>query len=307
MGCLLCRSEAPMRFRFRKDGYPIQTCRECGLTQIHPLPPLEVLERLYEEDYFASGKEGRGYASYAEREDEYLVTFAEEIRTISTFVPRGSILDVGCAHGYFVRAALEAGYDAYGVDVSGSAVEAARRWVGNRVYKGRVETARELRGQRFDVIYCSQLIEHIWDPVPFVCSLRDHLAEGGILVMVTPNTRSLLSIVSGRRWVSFRVPEHVAYYNPRTITRLYGECGCVILRIDAASQYSRVPFVAGEIRKLVRPLDRLIPCLEDTRWLRNRMVRVTIGSLRAIGARAAGTAPGSTMGVDAEGTTRDHA
>jgi 2-polyprenyl-3-methyl-5-hydroxy-6-metoxy-1,4-benzoquinol methylase len=294
MACLLCKSEVPMKLRFRKDGYSIQTCRECGLTQISPLPPLEVLERLYGEDYFSSEKEGHGYAGYADREEEYLATFAEEIRRISAFVPRGSVLDVGCAHGYFVRAAIEAGYDAYGVDVSKSAVEAARRRVGDRVYEGRVETAKQLHGRRFDVIYCSQLIEHVWDPVPFVCCLRDHLNEGGILVLVTPNTRSFLSLVSGRRWISFRVPEHVAYYNPHTIARLYRECACTMLRIETANQYSRVPFVAGEIRKLIRPLDRLIPHLEHTRWLRNRMIRVTIGSLRAIGARADGTGEGTT-------------
>jgi len=199
-----------MRFRFRKEGYPIATCRECGLTQIHPLPPVEVLENLYEEDYFASGTEGHGYASYAEQEAEYLATFDEDLRRIADFVPTGTALDVGCGYGYFVRQALAAGYDAYGVDIAKEAVAVAEGELKGRVFQGTLENVEALRGLQFDIIFVSHLIEHVLDPVGFVSRLGNRVAERGILVLVTPNIRSPLARVSGRRWVSLKVPEHVA-------------------------------------------------------------------------------------------------
>jgi hypothetical protein len=125
------------------------------------------------------------------------------------------------------------------------------------------------------------LIEHITDPVSFVSRLRDHLSDDGIIVLVTPNISSVLARISRSRWVSFKVPEHVAYYNPRTIRRLFQECGCTTLVVDGAYQNYRVPFVAEKIRNLFAPFDKVVPRIENSVLLHQRIIRVTSGSLRA--------------------------
>lgn len=282
-----------MKPRYRKGGYDIQLCRGCGLTQIHPLPDRTTLEQMYDGDYFASSEEGSGYADYAEQEEEYRATFAEDVRRIGDYVAEGTVLDVGCGFGYFVREALKAGYDGYGIDLSREAVEMARRDLGGRVFVGTVNTAPEIQQIRFDVIFASHLIEHITDPVSFVSSLCDHLSDDGIVVLVTPNISSVLARVCRSRWVSFKVPEHVAYYNPRTIRRLFGMAGCETLRVEGAYQYYRVPFVAEKIRNLFAPFDKLIPRIENSTLLGQRIIRVTSGSLRAIARKgnAVETAP----------------
>ncbi|WP_328332436.1 class I SAM-dependent methyltransferase [Kribbella sp. NBC_00382] len=246
-----------------------------------PTPTPETLRALYEEESYFGG-EGSGYSQYESQEAEYLATFREDVRRIAEFTPTGRILEVGCGYGYFLKAALDAGYDAYGVDLSPSAVKFAEERYPGRVYCGFVEEVPELQGEKYDVIFASHLIEHITDPAAFLHTASGLLNPGGLVVMVTPNIGSLLSRVSGSRWVSFKIPEHVSYYDHKTITELLHRTNFQVTAIDSAYQYYALPFVTSRVRELLHPASRLIPPFERTRLLRDRRIRVTSGSMRVI-------------------------
>ena len=47
--------------------------------------------------------------------------------------------------------------------------------------------ATALRGRRFDVVFSSEVIEHVPDPRAFLRELADHLAPGGTLAVTTPS------------------------------------------------------------------------------------------------------------------------
>ncbi len=285
MPCILC-SHDELSPRHVLQGFNIKTCRGCGLTQLSPLPDAAALEKLYTEEYYNTATPGVGYDDYAAQEQEYLPTFAEDVERISQFVAQGGkVLDVGCGYGWFVSAALQRGYDAHGLDVSQRAVEIGNARHPGRFHCGSIDEVPALRDQRFDVIFLSHLIEHITEPLGFLKSLAAHLTERGILVMVTPNISSLLSRVSGKRWVSFKLPEHVAYYHPGTIRRLYEQAGMRVVAVDSAYQHYRLPFVAQKLRKLLHPVSRLVPSVESLPIVRDQVVRITSGSLRAIGKR----------------------
>jgi SAM-dependent methyltransferase len=282
--CILCSSPGPFRRRFEKDGYGIADCPACGLVQLMPTPSDETLRALYEtEAYFDGG--GSGYSEYESQEAEYLSTFREDVRRIKEFVPSGKVLEVGCGYGYFLQCAVEAGYDAYGIDLSPSAVKWASERLPGRVFCGLLEEVPEIQGEQYDVIFGSHLIEHITSPGEFLEQAAKLLRPGGLIVMVTPNVESLLSRVSGKRWVSYKIPEHVSYYSPRTITELLRRSGFSVTTVDSAYQYYALPFVATRVRELLHPVSRLVPQLEQTRLLRDRRIRVTSGSMRVIAVR----------------------
>jgi 2-polyprenyl-3-methyl-5-hydroxy-6-metoxy-1,4-benzoquinol methylase len=241
---------------------------------------------LYGEAYFSG--DGSGYGDYASQETEYRATFAADLKRIACFVSSGSILDVGCGYGWFVSEALAAGYDAYGVDLSEYAVTVASETLGGRVYHGTPADVVELSGRRFDVIFASHVVEHVTNPRLFVADLEGRLTERGILVLVTPNLRSWLARISGRRWVSLKVPEHVAYYTPDTISRLLEGEGLRVIDIAPAYQFYRLPFVAKRIRELIRPIGGVIPAIERLPRLRDQLVRIPSGSIRVIASSSAG-------------------
>jgi SAM-dependent methyltransferase len=297
---MLCSGDA-WRDRLCKDGHAIRECRLCGLVQLHPLPDASLCSALYGDAYFESPAAGIGYGDYGAQEAEYLETFAEDLRRIAAFVGGGSTLDVGCGYGYFLAAAEAAGFEAWGVDLAPLAVEVARRRFPGRVFAGSPADVAELARRRFDLVFASHVIEHVADPVGFLRDLAGRVSDSGVLVLVTPNVRSLLARVSGRRWVSFKVPEHLAYYSPATIRRLAAAAGLEVMAIDPAYQHYRLAFVAKRLRELVAPLDRLVPRIEERPVLRHRMVRVTSGSMRVIArpARRTGDASSRTAGTSA--------
>jgi SAM-dependent methyltransferase len=283
--CILCAATGPFRPRWRKDGYGIEECPSCGLVQLVPTPTPETLRALYSQDSYFSGDGDSGYSQYESQEQEYLATFKEDVRRIAEFVPTGRVLEVGCGYGYFLRCAVDAGYDAYGIDLSPTAVKWASERLPGRVFCGLLEEVPEIQGQQYDVIFGSHLIEHLTEPGAFLETAARLLRPGGLIVLVTPNIKSLLARVSRSRWVSLKIPEHVSYYDPATITTLLTRADFTVQAIDPAYQYYTVPFVASRVRELLSPVSRLVPRVEDLKPLRTRRIRVTSGSMRVIAAR----------------------
>jgi hypothetical protein len=52
-----------------------------------------------------------------------------------------------------------------------------------------------------------------------------------------------------------------------------------VLALGGAYQHYSVPVVAGKLRELLDPLSRLVPRIEESRLLCERIIRVTSGSL----------------------------
>lgn len=285
MTCLLCASHGPSTYRHTKAGYEIRQCDRCGLVQLVPAPSSETLHALYQDPAYFAGGGASGYSEYGSQEREYVRTFSEDVGRLARFVPAGRVLDVGCGYGFFLKCALDAGYDAYGIDVSPAAVTHASRLHPGRVSLGSLEDAPGLGPATFHAIFASHVVEHLLDPAAFLRAAALRLEPGGVVMLVTPNVKSLLSRVSGVRWVSFKIPEHVAYYDPGTISELLRRSGFEPRAIDSAYQHYALPYVAARVRELLQPVSRLVPPLERLPGLHDACVRVTSGSMRVIAAR----------------------
>jgi SAM-dependent methyltransferase len=283
MACLLCGGEKPLLHRFDKGEYRVASCPDCSLVQLDPTPSTQTLEALYSGEYFGSDDAQAGYGDYGSQETEYLATFAEDVRTIKEHVRGGDVLDVGCGYGYFMQVASDAGFRPFGLDLSAEAVERANARFPGRVFRGTLKDSGLPADQKFDVVFASHVVEHIIEPVDFMRAIVARLRPGGLVVLVTPNIESLLSRVSGSRWVSFKIPEHVSFFSPTTISALIRRSGSFeSITVKPAYQYYRLPFVASKVRKLIAPLDRLVLPVERAPWVRDRIIRVTSGSLRAV-------------------------
>jgi SAM-dependent methyltransferase len=233
-----------VQYQFAPFG--VVVCRGCGLKFLSPrLAEVEALKLYQAESYFQAGEVGPGYDDYREARANWLKTFAVRLKPIRALQPPGRALDVGCGPGYFMEAAARQGYEVWGVDVSAYGVRLAREKFGERVLAGTLEQAA-FAPQSFDLISAFDTFEHLYAPLSFLAQAGELLRPGGLLVITTPNARSWLARVSGRRWVSFKIPEHVFFWSPSPMIRALQD-RYRIVAIESAGQYTSVGFLVRRL------------------------------------------------------------
>jgi 2-polyprenyl-3-methyl-5-hydroxy-6-metoxy-1,4-benzoquinol methylase len=122
--------------------------------------------------------------------------------------PTLSILDYGCGTGDQLTAPLAmAGHDVVGADVHAPSIAQARERYALANLTFELADVDALRASRrtFDVIVCSEVLEHVDDPKTFLAALGSMLRSDGALIVTTPNGYGsfewLSSLERGlRRW-----------------------------------------------------------------------------------------------------------
>ncbi|MCU7942863.1 MAG: glycosyltransferase [Candidatus Thiodiazotropha sp. (ex Cardiolucina cf. quadrata)] len=106
-------------------------------------------------------------------------------------IPTGSrVLELGCATGY-MSDYLRREKDCYvvGVEIDRSMANRAKT-VCDRVIVGDVQGRgwlKSLGDERFDIITCADILEHLRDPIALLKKLPELLSDGGILLASLPN------------------------------------------------------------------------------------------------------------------------
>lgn len=158
-----------------------------------------------------------------------------------------SWLDVGAGAGLLVAEARRRGLDAVGIEPSHSLVAAAPRVNGVELLQGTFPHPA-LAGKPFDVISLVDVIEHVSNPVELLTDCHAALADGGVLLVVTPDVRSLLARLLGKRWWHLRLA-HVGYFDRASLCRAGERAG---LRADTwfrACWFFRASYLAERLEK----------------------------------------------------------
>lgn len=106
------------------------------------------------------------------------------------------VLDMGCGAGLLTEPLARLGGETTGVDAAAENIVVAREHAAqsglNITYKcGEFDS---VKGEKFDLITCLEVIEHVADPADFIARLARLLAPGGLMVLSTPNRTALSKI-----------------------------------------------------------------------------------------------------------------
>jgi SAM-dependent methyltransferase len=100
-------------------------CRDCRLLFQNPRPSRASLSAIYNSDFYWQGdqrsEDGRrmGYKSYEKDDVQRLELGRQRMQLLSRHLPNGGhILDIGCATGFFLKNAQDAGMTGLGVELS---------------------------------------------------------------------------------------------------------------------------------------------------------------------------------------------
>jgi 2-polyprenyl-3-methyl-5-hydroxy-6-metoxy-1,4-benzoquinol methylase len=147
-----------------------------------------------------------------------------------------SIVDIGCGTGHLLRRVLDAlphePHVVVGVDYTRSAISVARRLVPEGTFVVADMNTVDL-GQHFDLVLCTEVLEHLDKPESALASLAGMCAPGG---------RMLISVPDGAR---DDFEGHVNFWSAEEFSAFLAPAGDVALeRLDDVLVASvRPPFV----------------------------------------------------------------
>jgi 2-polyprenyl-3-methyl-5-hydroxy-6-metoxy-1,4-benzoquinol methylase len=249
-----------------------------GVIFLGERPRLEQMAAFVDDEY-----ERGVYRDYIAARPLKLATARQRLQAIATLAPGRRLLDVGCAAGFFIEAAIAEGFDASGIELSPVAIGFADPSVRSRIVQGDVNTLIAGDTRQFDVVTAFDIIEHTFDPKAFVADISRVLAPGGLLVISTPDTGHWLRPVMGAHWPMLQPEQHTFLFSREALRELLIGAGYTPLVLETAYKVLTIDYLFGQLRQtnplLARGLEvvkRVVPAS-----LRLRPLAFNIGEMFA--------------------------
>ncbi|HSR69753.1 MAG TPA: class I SAM-dependent methyltransferase [Acidobacteriota bacterium] len=265
MTCPVCdypntRPRYRMRDRFfgaAQGEFTIHRCSSCGLLFQKEEEVVERIGDFYPSGYWwkPSGKVSaleKAYRDWVLANDQlaFLRSVAEEPSKVR-------MLDIGCGNGTLVAAALEAGFDAYGLEQSQEARRLAEAQAPGRIFS-QDEKALIEAGQSFDLVTLFHTLEHLPQPFSYLRNLKKLMRPPGKLIVQVPNTGSLQARLMGSRWYGLDCPRHLYNYNPYNLMHLLGRAGYRVHRLRHFSLRDNAAALASSLFPFLDPMSQRV-------------------------------------------------
>jgi ubiquinone/menaquinone biosynthesis C-methylase UbiE len=158
-----------------------------------------------------------------------LVRFAhtDRLNAITKIMGPGEglkVLDAGCGEGHLLEKLRKKSpkNTYYGIDITDVALKRAKERCPGAKIKSMDVSAISFAGGFFDVVVCTEVLEHIDDYEAVAKELKRVLKKGGRLIITFPNeTLWTLSRALLLR-TPFKVPDHVNSFSPGKIKQIMG-------------------------------------------------------------------------------------
>jgi 2-polyprenyl-3-methyl-5-hydroxy-6-metoxy-1,4-benzoquinol methylase len=190
------------------------------------------------EEYFERGV-GSNYTSYRKKmmavfKSGYLPRVVRDIHIFKGM----KVLDIGCAYGLFLKLIEELGAETYGVDISGYAIERAKKETRATLYLHDVEKGLPMfPDNMFDLVTMFDVIEHLSSPFYVLREVLRVLKPRGKMIVTSPNLNAVERYVRKllRReaeWHGYRDVTHLYLFTPASLRFLVERSGFKIVRVE---------------------------------------------------------------------------
>jgi SAM-dependent methyltransferase len=194
---------------------------------------------------------------------------------LEAHLPCDAFLDAGCGDGRHLAAIAAAGYRparVVGVDISQRILETARATVAElapELVRANLE-ALPLEDDAFDLVLCTQVIEHLIDVEAGMRELARVLRPGGTLVLTTDNRRRYVSkVLAAPRTAIVRVlrlrHRYVHFEFPHTdftregVVELAASVGLEVVSAETFRFSIARPIGGSRVLRALNRIDKLLP------------------------------------------------
>lgn len=245
MKCICCNSSHTIK-KFKKNSFQIYECSSCGFQFVHPLPSQLSIEKHYNKT--------RVKIDIRDKIQKYLHDFKtnsnnpkrdwyDRILAIAKrYLNKESltILEIGSAYGYFIDYCNNKGHNAIGVEVTQEFANASKDLINGEVLCLKTDEYKKYFGdKKFDFIYLEHVFEHVLDPFDLLENLDYLLNDQGIIILVVPNHKSILSRLFCKHYLWTNPPDHLYFYNENSLRTLAQKAGMVTVESWTGDYYHR--------------------------------------------------------------------
>lgn len=217
-------------------SYEVVRCTQCHFHYLNNPISEETLTGLYQT---------QNNSSYLSQEKWRLRTFERYFRKICLYIPKGSILDIGCAGGLLLSIAKSQGWQVYGTEPNDYFRQYAKKKYQLSVCSSLEDFPREFE---VDAITLFDVLEHVLDPRRLIQACFERCKNNGYLFINIPNFDSLSSRLFKHRWWCL-CDSHLSYFGTTNLIRLLREEGFQFMKKYPYIQSLELGYLAQRLKE----------------------------------------------------------
>lgn len=216
------------RLRNSEQMFLIAECSGCGVLRTLPEMTERELAEFYPRDYWGGEEAELDWIRASQKEKTDFVSACE--------LKGGTVLDVGCGAGFFLRALDQNKWKCFGVETGQAAATAAARALGEgHIFRGTlIESA--CADAAFDLVTFWSALEHTNEPRTYLIETRRIIKLGGSLIIQVPNAASYQARMFDGDWFALDAPRHRYHFTIQTLSSLLSETGFRLYRTTLFSK-----------------------------------------------------------------------
>ncbi|MDQ5985418.1 MAG: Ubiquinone biosynthesis O-methyltransferase, mitochondrial [Syntrophus sp. SKADARSKE-3] len=276
--CPYCSFEGVNAFKFHTRYY--FRCDACGLIYHHrqnhdSTATLSYYQHGYFDDYAGDQitKKQSGF-------------YRNILLLIEQKIDPGSILDIGCGCGYFLKEASDRNWNTFGLDPSEQSITIAQSLIGNRVLCG---TVKNMNNDRlFDAITLINVLDHMSDAFSELDIITSYLKQRGLLYIRVPNGFFHISMLQlfkkSPDFISPYLVFHEYSFTRAFLIRCLTDKGFTNIKIRCAhlsgyDLYSHTGFFSRIakifVKNIIWSFVKIVEVISHGRWLLGPSIEIT--------------------------------
>jgi len=192
---------------------------------------------MYKEEFFQHIKPNDIKKDESEL-DYWNITYDEKLDVLEKHLKSNTkrILDIGCGAGFFLKRAMNNGWDVVGIEPSDEAANYAQT-LGIDVKKQFFQNTTSDELGKYDSIHMRFVLEHTTSPQQIIKKCHSLLNENGLLIVEVPNDynplQNIVKTILQKNEYWLHPPIHVNYFTFTSLRNLLQSNGFEIVSQDA--------------------------------------------------------------------------